>query len=227
MLSDKWHKHTICPACGSAVRHRLFYAALMHPSEGWAERALEGKRVLHFGPEEILSRRLKGACKSYVTTDYETERGELALDMTNMASVGDGSFDTLIAFDVLEHIDDYASALREVNRVLSNNGIAIFTVPQKDGLKVTHDDPEIKSPEAREEHYGQADHRRMYGDDFPSIVERFGFSVDSVDENAFERSDAVGQVLFPPILSARPLATNYRKIFFCVKQSGADAVELN
>lgn len=49
----------------------------------------------------------------------------------------------VIAFDVLEHVPDYQKALQEVHRVLSPGGYAIFTVPQKDNLLVTFEDPSI------------------------------------------------------------------------------------
>jgi SAM-dependent methyltransferase len=39
-------------------------------------------------------------------------------------------FDMIVAFDVIEHIDDDLAALSNINRMLENNGIAIISVPQ-------------------------------------------------------------------------------------------------
>ena len=45
-------------------------------------------------------------------------------------------FDCVIACDVLEHVPKHISGIREVNRILKKGGYCIFTVPQKDNLKV-------------------------------------------------------------------------------------------
>lgn len=43
----------------------------------------------------------------------------------------EGSFDRIICSDVLEHVNDDSSVVREIFRVLKKNGRAIFTVPVK------------------------------------------------------------------------------------------------
>lgn len=39
-------------------------------------------------------------------------------------------FDMIVAFDVIEHIDDDMAALSNINRMLESNGVAIISVPQ-------------------------------------------------------------------------------------------------
>ena len=78
----------------------------------------------------------------------------------------DGTFDTLIACDVLEHVGDDRAALRECRRVLRRRGTAILTVPQSDTLEATLEDASVTSEAARAEVYGQPDHLRNYGADF-------------------------------------------------------------
>jgi len=41
----------------------------------------------------------------------------------------DGIFDTVFSTQVIEHVDDHQKMLSETNRVLKNNGHAIFTIP--------------------------------------------------------------------------------------------------
>jgi SAM-dependent methyltransferase len=53
---------------------------------------------------------------------------------------GAGEFDLVGAFDVLEHIDDDAGALREIARVLEPGGGVIVTVPQHRWLWSATDD---------------------------------------------------------------------------------------
>jgi len=134
-----------------------------------------------------------------------------------MTEVPDTSIDIVIAFDVLEHVPDYQKALAEINRVLIPYGFGIFTVPQKDNLIITDEDPAIVSPEGRLSRFGQHDHLRIFGTDFGRIVENKGFNVTTLDESAFPEDIRKRHVLFPPVLSTHPLATNYRKVFFCQK----------
>jgi SAM-dependent methyltransferase len=42
---------------------------------------------------------------------------------------GDGSMDIILATDVVEHVDDDARAVREIERVLAPGGTALLTVP--------------------------------------------------------------------------------------------------
>lgn len=41
----------------------------------------------------------------------------------------DGSFDLVLATDIIEHVDDDSAALREIRRVLKSDGRVIITVP--------------------------------------------------------------------------------------------------
>jgi hypothetical protein len=90
-------------------------------------------------------------------------------------------------------------------------------VPQKDHLERTFEDPSIRSPAERERQFGQSDHLRIYGDDFPNLLESAGFCVTSIDEHSFPADLAQRHVLYPPQRSPHPLATNFRKVFFARK----------
>jgi len=46
----------------------------------------------------------------------------------------DNQFDLILATDIVEHVDDDACALREIQRVLKSSGRAIITVPAFQGL---------------------------------------------------------------------------------------------
>lgn len=46
------------------------------------------------------------------------------------------------------------------------------------------------------------------------MLEQSGFKVTVVNEADFAVDLARKYVLFPPVLSTHPLATNYRKVFF-------------
>jgi predicted SAM-dependent methyltransferase len=178
---------------------------------------IRDKRVLHFAPENTSSHFFKDAARKYVTADLYRDNVDLALDMCDMRSVSDCSFDLFIACDVLEHVPDDSVALKEIHRILSVHGYAILTVPQKDHLPTKYEDENITTPEGRKQAFGQEDHLRIYGDDFGMFLENHGFNVTIVDENTFDANIIEKYVLFPPILSDHPLATNHRKIYFAQK----------
>lgn len=217
-VSDAWHKHIKCPACGSNTRHRLFFCILQHSEYFPFIRLIKDKNVLHFAPERIVTSQVKNFARHYFTADFNRTDCDLKIDMSNMPEVAAASVDTVIAFDVLEHIFDYKQALAEIWRILAPGGFAIFTVPQKDHILKTYENSAITSPEERTKHFGQWDHVRMFGDDFPQLVAEKCFQVTAVDEKIFPEALRKKHVLFPPELSQHPLATNFRKVFFCQKQ---------
>jgi SAM-dependent methyltransferase len=59
-------------------------------------------------------------------------------DATSMP-YADNSFDLVVAFDVLEHIENDAKAISELRRVLRPGGAFIFTVPAFEFLYGAHD----------------------------------------------------------------------------------------
>lgn len=216
--STAWHLFSDCPGCRSGIRHRLLFAALsLLPGVGLS-RIVVNKKVLHFAPDRYLSVLIKAKASVYKTADFSDAPGiDYNIDISHMKEVAGSSFDCVIACDVLEHVPDDAGAMDEIYRVLSPGGFCILTVPQKDGLKVTYENKAIDTPEGREAEFGQADHLRIYGSDFTGKLEGCGFLTAAIDETFFDAEIVEKHVLFPPVLSARPLATNYRKVFFGLK----------
>lgn len=217
--SDRWHLYCTCPYCSSDVRERLLMASLSCLDDFSFEKIIRNKRILHFSPEQSLIKPIQKVANEYKTADFEVEgysydRIDYSIDISNMKIIANESFDCVIACDVLEHVQNHISGIREVHRILRKGGYCIFTVPQKDNLKVTFEDPTIIGKKERERLYGQADHLRIYGEDFIDILQSSGFKVTAVDKSFFDNKIVDRHVLFPPFLSKHPLATNYRKIFF-------------
>ena len=219
LASDSWHLYCICPNCYSTVRHRLLLASLELLNEFSFERIIDGKKVLHFAPEKRLEKIIRARADVYKTADFFTEgysykNIDYNLDISAMKTIPDESYDCLIACDVLEHVPDHIKAIQEIYRVLKPGGYCILTVPQKDDLDVTIEDLTITNPKERERIFGQYDHLRIYGNDFADILKKNKFSVTAVNEDFFDKETVQKYVLFPPILSKNPLATNHRKVFF-------------
>jgi SAM-dependent methyltransferase len=218
-IDDVWHPGTICPVCKSQTRHRLLMQTLTSIEEFSMERLLRQKEVLHFAPERRIRERFSSLADRYVSADYKRSDVDVNLDISRMPSVATGSFDTVIACDVLEHVSDDQRALQELFRILRPEGIAILTVPQKDDLVETIEDAFITDPNERTRRFGQHDHVRIYGQDFPGRVESAGFKVNSIGAEIFSDEIARKHVLRPLRRSTHPLATNSRKIFICRKPS--------
>lgn len=220
LADDQWHPGTVCPNCGSQVRHRLLVAILNgqgnHP-ELTEARLFHGKDVLHFAPERQLRKRIKMTSKKHVTADYDRGDCDLKLDMSSMPSVENSSYDVVIACDVLEHVPDDLAAMSELHRILRPRGVAILSVPQMDPPTVTDEDPLVITEAEREKRFGQKDHVRMYGDDFITRLGSTGFKVDVITDANFKTEVVSHLVLRPPIRSSNPLATNERRIYFCRK----------
>ncbi|MEM7743811.1 MAG: methyltransferase domain-containing protein [Pseudomonadota bacterium] len=164
------HKPEIwCPGCDSRPRHRLLKL--------WMDREMvlgPGARVVHFAAEAWVRAEFEALGVTYRTADIN-DLFDLQLDITAM-DLPDASVDLLMANHVLEHVDDTA-AFAEIYRVLSPGGQAVLTVPLIEGFDETYENPAHDTAEARRLHYGDADHRRWYGRDFPERFSAPGFHV--------------------------------------------------
>lgn len=224
LMNDPWHPHVICPGCGSKIRQRLFWAALHHTEAFGAARVIDNKKVLHFAPDRCLAQRIAQRAQEYKTADflaegYSYKHIDLNIDISDMKDIEDEAFDCVMAFDVLEHVPNYQKAVEETNRVLSPGGYCVFTVPQKDDLEKTYEDPSITDPQERQRIFGQWDHLRIFGNDFKEVIADRGFEVTLVGKQTFDEELVRENVLYPPVLSDHPLATNDRQVYFGRKVS--------
>jgi SAM-dependent methyltransferase len=69
-------------------------------------------------------------CEEYVGMEMsETFRPDIVGDIRNMEMIEDGSFDSVLSNQVLEHIDDAEKVIKEMYRVLKPGGHLCVTVP--------------------------------------------------------------------------------------------------
>ena len=102
----------------------------------------------------------------------------------------DRSFDVIYCSHVLEHVEDDRKAMGEFHRVLRDTGWAILLVPISS--ETTLEDPSAVDPEERLRLFGQADHVRRYGADYPDRLREAGFHVRVIAvDNLVERPKAV------------------------------------
>jgi len=182
-----------CFKCGSTDRERLIYLYLDKVYKLFG-RGKEIK-ILHIAPEKTLSDVLLNQnFKNYVCGDLFTPGYNYPEHVINLNVLSipfdDNYFDLIICNHVLEHIPNDIDAIKEIYRVLRNGGIAILQVPISKNSEVTFEDFSITDPKEREIVFGQFDHVRIYGQDYPTRLEKSGFKVERI--NISENYDKFG-----------------------------------
>jgi SAM-dependent methyltransferase len=169
----------MCPRCGSLGRMRVDWLYLTTRTD-----LLEApKRVLHVAPEACLRRLLEGMANiSYLSADYDSSVAMERMDVMDIRHAEE-SFDVIICNHVLEHVADDRRAMREIFRVLRRGGWALLQVPLDGAREDTFEDHAITDPRERQRVFGQYDHVRIYGRDYPQRLVEAGFEV-SADEFA-------------------------------------------
>lgn len=123
------------------------------------------------------------------------------------------STDVALVLHVLEHIPDDRKAMAEIARVLRSNGVAILQVPLSGQLMT--DEDVLTAPEERLSRYGQADHVRLYGDDFFARLREAGLTCISVSPRQSMAPEAVEKYGLLPD----------EALVFAVRSDSARAVE--
>lgn len=166
--------NALCPSCLSLERHRLIWIYMKERTNFFASPL----DVLHIAPEQCflkLFEKMHG--KKYITADIESPLAKVKMDIHQMP-FPDRSFDVVLCNHVLEHVEDDLKALREINRVLKPGGWAILQVPFFAPIPPrTIEDKSAITPQAREQLFGQDDHVRKYGRDYPQRIEQAGLQV--------------------------------------------------
>ncbi len=128
-------------------------------------------------PEQCFYKRLKTYDHlDYVTADLESPLAEYHFDLHEIPFTDD-SFDMILCNHVLEHVNNDRTVLSEFWRVLRPGGFAILQVPLEPHRELTYEDPSITEPRQREIIFGQKDHVRVYGRDYPDRLREAGFAV--------------------------------------------------
>jgi SAM-dependent methyltransferase len=167
----------LCPGCLSLERHRLLYLYLKEKTNFFTDNLT----VLHFAPEQPFLKRFR-KCKNlkYTTADLDSPIADIQLDVTKI-DLPDNSYDVVICNHVLEHVTDANIAMKEIYRILKPDGWAIMLVPINPDID-TFEDPSVTDPKERERLFGQYDHVRQFGRDYPDYIAKAGFDEVIVDD---------------------------------------------
>lgn len=164
-----------CIRCNSLERHR-FLCHYLNANPDHLQ--FKGGMFLHVAPEACLRpyfRQLVG--QGYLTADMFADNVDVKMDISEI-QFPDQYFDAIYCSHVLEHVPDDRRAMREFARVLKPGGWAILLVPIS--REKTYEDLSIRTPEARRIAFGQADHVRIYGNDYMDRLVESGFKVKKI-----------------------------------------------
>ncbi|MEK7613552.1 MAG: methyltransferase domain-containing protein [Patescibacteria group bacterium] len=181
IISAGFRHNVRCPRCNSSERERLIYLFLKRKTKTF----LNNSSILHVAPEKSLQKVLKKRRHgTHVSVDINSPFADIVADIQAIP-YGDHSFDVIICSHVLEHVPDDLKAMREFVRVLKLGGIAILQVPYSPILKETYEDWSVTLPVERERVFGQTDHVRIYGTDYPDRLSIAGFKVETILPHTF------------------------------------------
>jgi Methyltransferase domain len=201
-----------CPGCGGLERHRFVVLAL----DALLARGLKGV-VLDVAPMAAVAKLLRASAPAgYVSMDFDPAADGRSVGLA--ASITDlplrsGSVGLMVCMHVLEHVPDDRSAMREMARVLAEEGIAVVQVPWRAGP--TEEDP-AASVEERIRRFGQADHVRIYGDEFEDRLRESGLQVSSVRP---------GQLLDAETCAVLGVST-WETLWLCARPGAPDPVDV-
>jgi SAM-dependent methyltransferase len=165
----------LAPGTLSLERHRLLWLWLRDHSDFFTAPY----RVLHIAPEQCFLPRFKAIKHlEVVTADWESPIADIKLDVQDMPFEPE-TFGVVLCNHVLEHVPNDAKALSEIYRVLKPGGWAILQVPLDPERATTFEDPSITDKAERERIFGQYDHLRVYGLDYPTRLQQAGFEVEA------------------------------------------------
>ncbi|RMG83443.1 MAG: class I SAM-dependent methyltransferase, partial [Bacteroidetes bacterium] len=169
---DSNRPNVVCPGCGVVERHRLLRLYL----ETRTDLLERPGRVLYFAPElsmQTYFRHLPNI--EYISADIDSAIATEQFDIMDIPHA-DQSFSLIICSHVLAHVRDDQKALKELFRILKNDGLLILLdtpAPHATTIEL----PEVQTPEERRAAYGQADRWRRYGQDFVQRITSVGFEV--------------------------------------------------
>ncbi len=200
------YKHTrqdvLCPMCRALPRHRILALWCAEHIE-----KLKSSKILYFAPEYSMIQWMDRNGISYTTADLYAE-ADLRLDIQE-TGLPDESYDVIIANHVLEHVDDFRKALREMRRILREDGVFICSFPMDQNVELLDEEAEPLSESERIKRFGQNDHKRVFGMEADKLLSEATFVVQVIDG-----ADYPDEIL--PVIG--PADYDINRLFCCIKK---------
>jgi SAM-dependent methyltransferase len=164
----------ICPKCLSLARQRQLVSYLKNKT--WL-LSLNAPLILDIGPSRAEVNWFQQCGLDIVTVDLMTGIAAIKMDMTRLG-FKDKVFDFIICSHVLEHVSNDLMAMKEMLRLLKEEGICVIQVPIELGLLET-----VEYTRPKPDNF---DHIRAYGQDFAARLNYAGFEIKYSDNGLFE-----------------------------------------
>ena len=140
-------QNVICPICRSLPRHRILVFWMKKNKE-----ILLGRDILHFAQEKSVRLWMDRNGMKAVTADLYHD-ADLHIDIQNTGLDAE-CYDIVICNHVLEHVDDFRQALKEVYRILRPGGSFICSFPMDPTVDLLYENALVKTQEDRRHFYG-------------------------------------------------------------------------
>lgn len=186
---ENTNQYVLCPVCRSLPRHRILASWCDNHQELFQKAA----DILYFAPEYCMTLWMKRNGILYTSADLYKE-ADLKLDI-QATNLRDESCDMVICNHVLEHVDDFKLALKEIYRILRPEGSFICSFPIHPAIEFVDEDPGIQSPEERFRRFGQDDHKRVFGLKADQLLLDTGFTVEII--NGADYPDEILPIIGP------------------------------
>ena len=164
-----------CPICSSLERTRLLFFYLQDNTTIFKSNP----SVLHISPERSLKTKFKSN-PNYYDIDINPNLAKYREDLTCL-TFENNKFDYIICSHVLGHIKSEETAIKEIHRVLKNEGeayiLTLINLNSYDTFERNGPQTEIQ----RLNDYGEKDLERLHGLDFKLRLENEGFKVEQID----------------------------------------------
>jgi predicted SAM-dependent methyltransferase len=169
------NKNKVCPNCYSLPRHRI---VVYYFNENKSK--LPTDKILMFAAEYSIKKWFDSNGYQYTNADLFDRSADVKVDIQKMP-FSDESWSLILCNHILEHVPDYKIALKELNRILSKDGILEITIPTDRNFDTVYEDKNVIDTAERIEKFGQYDHLRIFGNNFKELLIDAGFSVEVVD----------------------------------------------
>lgn len=183
-------QEVICPVCRALPRHRILVSWMSERIE-----LLSDSNILYFAQEKSVK---KWCNRNHIkcTTADLYNKADLKIDIEDTC-LEDSSYDIIVCNHVLEHVSDYKKALNELHRIIKPTGMVIISFPVDLTLRTVYEDSTITSEADCIKHFGQNDHRRIFGRDSKELLESYGFIVSDISAKTCSCDSRIKPVVGP------------------------------
>lgn len=178
---EQTRQDVLCPVCKALPRHRMLAA--------WSDRHKElfkEAEILYFAPEYSMMLWMRRNGITCTTADLY-DKADLKIDIQD-TGLPEVSYDVVIANHVLEHVDNFKKALREIYRILSQNGCFICSFPMDPKIELLDEEEEPLLTQERIKRFGQSDHKRVFGMKADQFLIEAGFEVEKIKSEDYPES---------------------------------------